>query len=353
MKRYIPLFSLLALIAPFSWSQTDLVFPWVTNQTQFRSQIAINNLNATSVTVTLTATRPSGSVPDQDTVQVMLNPVEQVVMSAADLFPDLGDGSGFMVRLTSADDNITGAFVVSGTGSPSGSSPAQANVFAAAEANPLILFNFLNISAEGFSAPVVINMGTTATVTFHAYQDGNEVATVERLIEGGRPLAELAQTLFAGVSGNLFVVAESAQPLLGVAFIFNLDREPSMANAVPIDALPDLNTGTPVSFAAQIQPIFSNSCGNGACHLQGQNSSGLQLDPGLAYGNTVNVNAIQNGSLPRINPGNPEDSYLYRKLLNFNEAVYFGARMPSGRAPLPAEQLELLRTWIAEGAQNN
>ena len=354
----------LLLAATWSWAQTDIVYPWVTNQSQFRGVIVINNLNSEAVTVNLTATRQEGQTPESDSSgPVVIEPFGQMASPAGDLFPNLGEGGGFVVRLTSDASNITGGFIISGTGSPSQSSPAQANVAAASDASLNLLFNYLPAGGTGFSAPVVVNMGNeTANVIFHAYLDGCIVASSNQQVGSGYPLAALSRNLFPEVSGDLYVVAESDQPLLGVAFIFNADLEPSMANAVGIETIPSagpcIGPPDPVSFSAQIQPILNASCGNGLCHLSGQSAASLRLDSDVSYSELVGVKATGPGfnNLNRVEPGDPDNSYLYRKLLSAEEASYFGNRMPNsgvGRPPLDDASLQLIRDWILQGAADN
>lgn len=359
MKHPMLVFLLtITLAPPCSAFSSDLVFPWVTNNPSFRATVVINNLNAQSVDITLTATRAAGSSPESETVMVNLGPFAQLVSVAGDLFLGMGEGSAYMVRLLSDADNITGGFVVTGTQSTSGSSPSQANVFNASEASGIILYNYLSVGGGGFSAPVVINMGDSdADVTFYAFQNGIEVGRTVRNVASLHPLADIVSNLFGDIQGDLYLVAESSQPLLGVAFIFNSLLEPSMANAVPLGGVPDPgagNGGPTVSFATDIQPIFNATCGDGDCHLMGSVSGGLALDEGAAYANIVNVLASPVFlNLNLIEPGDPDNSYLFRKLLPPDQAEYFPDRMPKNRSPLIEAEIELFRTWILEGAIDN
>ena len=354
-------FKILAMVAMFAtsaWSQTDLVYPWMTNNSLFQGTFVINNLNNETVTVNLTATRQAGSDPETESLApIEIGPYGQAVLSAADAFQGLGAGGGYMIRMTSDASDITGAFVIVGTDTPSGSSPSQANVFRSEDAANVILFSFLSINDSGFSSPVVINMGDAdAVIRFHAYQNGQKVATTERTVPSLHPLAELTRDIFPAQSGNLYVAAESDQPLLGVAFIFNSSREPSMANATPLSVLPDPggNQQPTVSFSGDIQPIFNASCGTSACHLNGGMQQGLDLDDS-SHDSIVNVSATGFGftDLMLVAPGDPDNSYLYRKLLPTSQASYFGLRMPRGRAALSNADIEKIRTWILEGALDN
>jgi hypothetical protein len=58
--------------------------------------------------------------------------------------------------------------------------------------------------------------------------------------------------------------------------------------------------------------------------------------------------------MPRVKPGDPQGSYLFRKLAGTHfEAGGNGERMPFQREALEPNDLEVFRRWIAEGARNN
>ena len=54
--------------------------------------------------------------------------------------------------------------------------------------------------------------------------------------------------------------------------------------------------------------------------------------------------------LLRVKPGDPDGSYLIRKL---EGGRIVGERMPLGSAPLPPETLAVIREWIARGAPDS
>ncbi len=235
-------FKALALFACLSLSpawlfafETDLVFPWIANNAQFQGTLVLNNLNASSAEATLTAVRADGS---SQTESLILAPQEQFVTSAGALFDELGPGAGYVVRMTAAD-GVTGGFVITGTGSASGSSPSQANAVPADRAAAALLFNYMPASSGTISAAVVYNPGAVdANATFRAFRKNTEVARAYRPIKAGAPFAATTDSLFPGLVGDVRLAVESDQPLIGAAFIFNQFLEPSMANAVAIDALP-------------------------------------------------------------------------------------------------------------------
>ncbi|MDX1645587.1 MAG: c-type cytochrome domain-containing protein [Longimicrobiales bacterium] len=92
----------------------------------------------------------------------------------------------------------------------------------------------------------------------------------------------------------------------------------------------------PVSFSADVMPILEQYCWE--CHSEENTELGLRLDSyegvmaGSDYGTVVE-------------PGDPDGSLL----VDMVEA----GDMPEEGDPVPPEQLEILKTWIAEGAQNN
>ncbi len=93
-----------------------------------------------------------------------------------------------------------------------------------------------------------------------------------------------------------------------------------------------------ISFKNDVAPILLENCAS--CHGFGNRPSGrfnLATYSGLLRGG-------ENG--PPILPGNPDDSYLVKKLLGTGG----GNRMPRGRDPLNEDQMKIITTWIQEGA---
>ena len=92
-----------------------------------------------------------------------------------------------------------------------------------------------------------------------------------------------------------------------------------------------------VDFKRDIEPIFAANCYG--CHGPKKASSQLRLDAKAA--------AMKGGlSGAVIVPGKSKESRLLHRILGLNDE----ARMPMGGAPLKAEQIELIRRWIDEGA---
>jgi hypothetical protein len=103
------------------------------------------------------------------------------------------------------------------------------------------------------------------------------------------------------------------------------------------------------SYANDIQEIFQRRvCTNAACHGAAA-AAGLSLQPGVSYGNLVNVMATSEAVL-RVIPNNADGSYLVIKLEG-RQTV--GARMPLGGQPLDTTDITNIRNWITQGANNN
>jgi mono/diheme cytochrome c family protein len=91
-----------------------------------------------------------------------------------------------------------------------------------------------------------------------------------------------------------------------------------------------------VSYVHDIKPIFDASCAK--CHLNGNHKGGLRLD---------SRNLILKGgeSGPAAVPHDPENSPII-DLLTVDDP---DSRMPKKAAPLAAEKIALIRTWIDQG----
>ena len=100
---------------------------------------------------------------------------------------------------------------------------------------------------------------------------------------------------------------------------------------------------TEVSFADDIQLIFTQNCTS--CH---PNSGNLDLTQENAYSQIVNKTTAGYSGI-RVVPNEPENSILYKKIDHSNS---FGANMPLG-GTLTANEINLIKKWILEGALNN
>ncbi|MEM7416080.1 MAG: c-type cytochrome domain-containing protein [Gemmatimonadota bacterium] len=92
----------------------------------------------------------------------------------------------------------------------------------------------------------------------------------------------------------------------------------------------------PVSFATEVMPILEQHCWE--CHSDQSAELGLKLDTyegvmaGSDYGTVVEA-------------GDGDGSLMIDMML--------GGDMPENGDPVPADQIEMIKTWIDEGAENN
>ncbi len=94
----------------------------------------------------------------------------------------------------------------------------------------------------------------------------------------------------------------------------------------------------PVDFVREVRPIFQEHCYD--CHGEEKQKSGLRLD--------VKSSALRGGDNhgPDIVPGKPEESPLILFLTSDKE----DERMPPKGARLSVEEIEILTSWVKEGA---
>ena len=109
-----------------------------------------------------------------------------------------------------------------------------------------------------------------------------------------------------------------------------------------------------VSFSQDIQPIFTANCALSGCHSGTNPQQGMNLSSGQAYANIVNVASLELPSMDRIEPSDPDNSYLVNKIQGTHVDVGgSGSRMPLGRAPLTQATIDQIREWVADGAPDN
>jgi len=110
----------------------------------------------------------------------------------------------------------------------------------------------------------------------------------------------------------------------------------------------------PPTLSGDVQPILTASCAFSGCHGGASPAQGMSLVAGQTFANTVNVPANELASMDRIEPNQPDQSYLVRKIEGTQAAAGgSGARMPLGGAALSQSDIDTIRGWITAGALNN
>lgn len=132
-----------------------------------------------------------------------------------------------------------------------------------------------------------------------------------------------------------FLIPAVGFPLIGFAFVHH-DSDDQATEAL-----------SPVAYG-QIQTLFDDA-GCAGCH-PGVNPA-IDLRSGHSYDSLVNRAALEDPSYAYLVAGDPQKSFLYLKVAGFGDAGQVGGRMPFGQPPLGADQVALLRNWIAQGAR--
>jgi hypothetical protein len=83
------------------------------------------------------------------------------------------------------------------------------------------------------------------------------------------------------------------------------------------------------------------------CHAGANAPAGLRLDAANSYALLVGVASIEQASVMRVAPGDPNNSYLIQKL---EGTAAIGQRMPAGLPALPQADIDVIRQWITDGA---
>jgi hypothetical protein len=129
--------------------------------------------------------------------------------------------------------------------------------------------------------------------------------------------------------------------LVSCGKLTELPTDPGVGGGLPIDP-----TATFTRVKAEILP----TCAAIGCHNPLGQQESLVLTPDVAYAQTVGVTSLETPSLKRVAPGDPANSYLYRKITG---AGITGDRMPQGGPFLTDAQIALVRDWIRRGAPND
>ncbi len=100
----------------------------------------------------------------------------------------------------------------------------------------------------------------------------------------------------------------------------------------------ELSLADEIDFQRDIAPILEERCWY--CHGEDEQESGLRLDrrPKMLRGGDSGLSAVV--------PGHPEKSYLIEAITHSDEDI----AMPPDEEKLPAEEIELIKRWIKEGA---
>ena len=108
----------------------------------------------------------------------------------------------------------------------------------------------------------------------------------------------------------------------------------------PLEVNDPPNTDT-ISYATQIQPIFTANCAVSGCHIGPSPAAGLRLN---SY--AMLIQGSVNGAV--VMPFEPDNSILIQQLEGTRQP-----QMPFGQAPLSDSLIQRIRDWIHQGASDN
>jgi hypothetical protein len=113
------------------------------------------------------------------------------------------------------------------------------------------------------------------------------------------------------------------------------------------------------NFTAIQRTIFNATDSSGRLACTGCHSDSGRVPPnnlvlleGRSYSQLVGRSAFGKAGATLVVPGDPDNSYLIKKLQGAADIA--GQRMPRGSGPFLSEgQILVIKTWIRDGAQNN
>ncbi|HKT73600.1 MAG TPA: Ig-like domain-containing protein [Steroidobacteraceae bacterium] len=117
-------------------------------------------------------------------------------------------------------------------------------------------------------------------------------------------------------------------------------------NGLPIGSDESGSTPLTATFESIQANVFTPICTK--CHIGAGAPEGLQLDAEHSYSLLVGVPSAEQSSVLRVSPGNPDASYVIRKLED--AAGISGGQMPLGGPYLPQATIDVIRQWITDGA---
>ena len=108
-------------------------------------------------------------------------------------------------------------------------------------------------------------------------------------------------------------------------------------------------TGAPVSYAKDVEPIFLAECGD--CHGAEKPKKGLDLSAGKGHAALVGRPSQEAADTLLVKAGDPAASYLWAKLQHTTSEGKGMPRTMFGAKKLAPEQLDLIERWIKGGAK--
>ncbi len=235
---------------------------------------------------------------------------------------------------------------VYGCGNDAGMSPVDADGVGGPPGSPIVEVDSPTMNQSFYPSQ-------TATVTWKATDDDSPSVPCDVSAVVGTstiPIASAVMTTGGAMTSTPWAIAGAAAGTYRVR-VACTDKN----GLTGIGLGPTFQVSAPpqnVSFATQLQPLFTANCTSNACHDAMIPAEGLNLTASASYAALVNKQSGQCPSSKFVEPGAPERSYLVMKL-TASGACFIGTRMPKALPALSTDKIQLVRDWIFNGAPNN
>ncbi len=228
-------------------------------------------------------------------------------------------------------------------------SPADGSTVSALPASVTASFNRDVLAASAGIAQVHV----TASGGDGSFGDGNEVAAgvLDVTVSGSDLTADIDNNAAGDDVYRITLDGTSANPITDTSGVV-LDGDADGQSGGDFTATFTVDSSTAAPTLTELQTtIFTPSCAKSGCHAGSSPAQGQNLSAGQTFSNVVGVPSNEVPSLNRVEPGDPDNSYLVRKVMGTASA---GSRMPLDGPPfLTNAQIQSIRDWISAGAKNN
>ena len=298
------------------------------------------------VAPTVALTAPSGTV--SGTVAVTANAADNVGVAQVEFFA----GATSLGVDTTAPYSVDWNTTTTANGSVSLTAVAK-DAFGNSTTSAAVAVTVANVPPPPDTTPPTVTLtaptGTVSgTVAVTANAADNVGVTQVEFFAGTTSLGTDTSAPYS-VSWNTTTVADGAVTLTAVAH----DAAGNTTTSAPVDVT--VSNPVVITFAQIQSTVFTPRCA--FCHTGPTSNDPANLPQGMnlsnaaaSYAALVGVASLEVPALQRVNPGDPNNSYIIHKL---EGTQVEGDRMPLGGPFLSQAEIDDIRAWISAGAPNN